>query len=281
MVEDLGFDSAWTYDHLSWRSLQGGPWYSAFPVLTAAACVTSRITLGTLVSSPNFRHPVTLAKDAIAVDDISHGRFTLGVGSGSIGAGDSNVITREPLPALERAVRFEEFVVLLDKLLRQPVTTHEGRFFSAFEAHMTPGCTQQPRLPLAVAATGPMAQEIAVRHGDAWVTAGPAHWREDLTPADFQKMVGEQLRGLRNICDRLGRDYAGIDKIFVATDSAGDFTGSASSFMRMAESYAGLGITDLIIHWPRESGIYSGSPEAMRRIAKEALPQLASDGRAS
>ena len=78
-AESMGLDSAWTFDHLSWRVLQNGPWFSAFPVLTAAACSTSRITVGTLVTSPNFRHPVTLAKDAIALDDISEGRFVLGI----------------------------------------------------------------------------------------------------------------------------------------------------------------------------------------------------------
>ena len=51
-VEELGFDSAWTYDHITWSGLPSGPWYGAWPTLTAAAAAaTSRIRLGTLVSS--------------------------------------------------------------------------------------------------------------------------------------------------------------------------------------------------------------------------------------
>src|SRR5207248_3255349 len=57
-AEEYGFDHAWTYDHLGWRNLVDGPWFSAVPTLTAAAMVTSRIRLGTFVASPVARHPV-------------------------------------------------------------------------------------------------------------------------------------------------------------------------------------------------------------------------------
>ena len=81
-AEEYGFDHAWTYDHLGWRTLVDGPWFDAVPTLTAAALVTSRIRLGTSVASPNFRPPVTLARQLLTLDDVSGGRFPLGVGSG-------------------------------------------------------------------------------------------------------------------------------------------------------------------------------------------------------
>jgi alkanesulfonate monooxygenase SsuD/methylene tetrahydromethanopterin reductase-like flavin-dependent oxidoreductase (luciferase family) len=56
-AETLGFDHAWTYDHLTWRSFRNQAWYAAVPTLTAAALATKTIRLGTLVASPNFRHP--------------------------------------------------------------------------------------------------------------------------------------------------------------------------------------------------------------------------------
>jgi alkanesulfonate monooxygenase SsuD/methylene tetrahydromethanopterin reductase-like flavin-dependent oxidoreductase (luciferase family) len=62
-AEAMGFDHAWCYDHLGWRSLVDGPWFDAVPTLTAAATVTSAIRLGTLVASPNFRHPFRPAAD--------------------------------------------------------------------------------------------------------------------------------------------------------------------------------------------------------------------------
>ncbi|HEV7823994.1 MAG TPA: LLM class flavin-dependent oxidoreductase [Mycobacteriales bacterium] len=71
---DLGYEHLWTYDHLSWRQYADGPWHASLPLLTATAAVTSRIRLGTRVGSPDFRHPVTLAEDALTLDEISGGR---------------------------------------------------------------------------------------------------------------------------------------------------------------------------------------------------------------
>src|SRR5580704_1217263 len=81
-AEALGFHAAYTYDHLSWRSFRDRTWFGALPTLTAAALVTERLRLGTLVTSPNFRHPVTLAKELMTLDDISEGRLTVGIGAG-------------------------------------------------------------------------------------------------------------------------------------------------------------------------------------------------------
>jgi alkanesulfonate monooxygenase SsuD/methylene tetrahydromethanopterin reductase-like flavin-dependent oxidoreductase (luciferase family) len=271
-AESLDFDSAWTYDHLSWRSLQDGPWFSAFPVLAAAACSTARITVGTLVTSPNFRHPVTLAKDAIALDDISGGRFVLGIGSGSPDAGDANVITKEVLQPTDRAARFAEFVDFVDELLRLPATTREGRFFAAYEAHTAPGCLRRPRLPLALAATGSRGLRLAATHADAWVTAGPARWADGFTPEECLQAVTVQVRLLHKACAESARDVASIDRIFVATDMAGSFLASEDHFLRLAESYAAIGITHLVLHWPRAQGIFAADEAIFRRIAEFAVP---------
>src|ERR1041384_7308319 len=81
-AEDLGFDHAWTYDHLVWGGLPDSPVFAFAPTLALASTVTSTIGLGVFVSSPNFRHPYVLARDAITLDDASGGRFVLGVGAG-------------------------------------------------------------------------------------------------------------------------------------------------------------------------------------------------------
>ena len=105
-VEALGFDHLWTYDHLSWQHYRDRPWFGAIPWLTGIAGATERIRLGTLVCSPNFREPLTLAKDAIALDHVSGGRFILGVGAGGVGW-DATVYGGEPIapPARDRALR--------------------------------------------------------------------------------------------------------------------------------------------------------------------------------
>src|SRR3954453_18187420 len=73
----------------------------------------------------------------------------------------------------ERTERFAEWLDLLDRLLREPVTTAYGQWFTAVEAHHLPGCVQQPRAPLTVGAAGPRALALAARHGQGWVTYGP------------------------------------------------------------------------------------------------------------
>src|SRR5215218_5692999 len=169
--EQLGFHHGWTYDHLTWRTFRDSAWFAAVPQLSAAASATERMRLGTLVASPNFRHPVPFAKDLIALDDLSAGRFTLGIGSGGVGW-DATMLGHDAWPLSERAGRFEEFVALLDRLLTEREVTSEGRWYSADEARTYPGCVQSPRMPIAIAAAGPRAMAIAARHGQAWVTTG-------------------------------------------------------------------------------------------------------------
>ena len=149
-AEQLGFHTGFTYDHLSWRTFRDGPWFGAVPTLTAAAAVTERMRLGTLVTSPNFRHPVTLAKELISLDDVSDGRVTLGIGAGGTGF-DATALGQEPWTPRERADRLGEFVPLLDRLLTEDSVSYKGDFYSAHEARNIPGCVQRPRLPFASA----------------------------------------------------------------------------------------------------------------------------------
>ncbi|GMA86402.1 hypothetical protein GCM10025868_16520 [Angustibacter aerolatus] len=119
-VEDMGFDHAWTYDHLAWRSLADEPWFGTVPVLAAVAAVTERVRLGTWVASPNFRHPVPFAKDVMTLDDVSGGRMLLGVGAGGEGW-DADVLGQpRPTPG-ERVERLDEFLGLLDQPAHEPV----------------------------------------------------------------------------------------------------------------------------------------------------------------
>ncbi|GIF09349.1 LLM class flavin-dependent oxidoreductase [Actinoplanes siamensis] len=272
-ADQLGFDSAWTYDHLSWGPLIDRPWLSAFPTLAAAASVTERIELGTLVTSPNFRHPVLLARDALTIDDLSGGRFVLGVGAGSVSAGDAQVLSSEPLARTARTRRFAEFVQLLDRLLTEPLVDHDGAFYTVNQARNVPVNTPGPSIPLAIAATAPRGQELAARFGDIWVTLGPPELSTAYQPAALAAVVGAQMAGLEAACDRVGRDPGELRRVFVMTDLSAHALASTESFVEFTEEYANLGITDLAFHWPRESGIFAGDPEIPFRVA-EALPAL-------
>ncbi|MBC2865839.1 LLM class flavin-dependent oxidoreductase [Streptomyces mexicanus] len=278
-AEQLGFHTAYTYDHLSWRSFRDGPWFGAVPTLTAAAAVTERIRLGTLVTSPNFRHPVTLAKELISLDDISGGRITLGIGAGGTGF-DATALGQAPWTPRERADRFAEFVSLLDRLLTEDGTdgvTYEGSFYSAHEARTIPGCVQRPRLPFAVAATGPRGLRLAARHGQAWVTTGDPKLFEDGTPEQSLQALRGQTEKLAEACAAIGRDVRDLDKILLTgfTPDRGRPLESLDAFVDFAGRHRELGFTEIVLHWPIPDSDFAADQKVFEQIAMEAPGQLA------
>jgi len=209
---------------LAWRSLRDRPWFGAVPTLTAAAAVTDRIRLGPLVATPNFRHPVPFARELITLDDVSAGRLTLGLGAGGPGW-DATMLGQAPWSARERAARFGEFVELTDRLLREPATSHRGRYFVADEARTYPGCVQQPRVPFAIAATGPRGMRLAASYGEVWVTTGDRHRERPLPADDGARVVRAQLDVDPLIARHLAKGWrlARIDSILRAILRGGTY----------------------------------------------------------
>ena len=273
-AEEYGFDHAWTYDHLAWRSLVDEPWFATVPLLAAAAAVTERIRLGTWVASPNFRHPVPFAKDVMGLDDIAGGRFLLGLGAGGEGF-DASVLGPPPTRG-ERTRRFEEFVELLDRLLTHPVTEHEGTFYAAHEARMHPGTVARPRTPFVVAANGPRAMALAARFGQGWATFGPT-----FEPGEAEGPVAAAQEtwwtGLAAMADQV-REIAGrlapegvAPDFYLNLDGAPVYSlESADTLVEGVERAADLGFTDVVVHWPRAEGIYAGSED----VLEEGLSRL-------
>jgi alkanesulfonate monooxygenase SsuD/methylene tetrahydromethanopterin reductase-like flavin-dependent oxidoreductase (luciferase family) len=267
-AEELGFDHAWTYDHLGWRTLVDGPWFDAVPTLTAAATVTSRIPLGTLVASPNFRHPVSFARQLTALDDISNGRILLGLGAGAGGTSfDTRVLGEPELTPGERFDRFAEFARLLDELLRTDHVTYSGRYYSAVDARNLPGCVQQPRIPFVVAANGRRAIALAAQLGDGWVTTGG----QSGDVSAWWLSVGDGIRRLEDALATAGREPASVPK-YVSLDAAGPYTLSSVAYLTDAAGRAAdLGFTDVVFHWPRPDGPYAGDERVLETVAADLL----------
>ncbi|MEU2780814.1 LLM class flavin-dependent oxidoreductase [Streptomyces sp. NPDC007110] len=274
-AEELGFHAAYTYDHLSWRSFRDGPWFGAVPTLTAAAAVTDRLRLGTLVTSPNFRHPVTLAKELISLDDVSDGRVTLGVGAGGTGF-DATALGQDPWTPRERADRFDEFVGLLDRLLTEDSVSYRGEFYSAHEARNIPGCVQRPRLPFAVAATGPRGLRLAARFGQAWVTTGDPKLYESGTPEQSVQAIRGQIEKLGDACTEAGRDTASLDKVLLTgfTPDRARPLESLDAFVDFAGRHRELGFTEIVVHWPIPDSDFAADMKVFEQIAMEAEAQL-------
>lgn len=266
-AEALGFDHAWTYDHLSWKTLADQPWHATIPTLTAAAAVTTTIKLGTFVASPNFRHPVPFAKDLATVDDVASGRILLGVGSGGTGF-DAFVLGRSELTPRKRHERFAEFVRGLDELLRFEPSggdgiSFAGEWFTANHARMVGEPAQTPRMPLVIAADGPKGLRLVAELGDGWVTIGRASDTVDEwwhTVASVSKRLDDTLAEAGRATKTLDR-YLNVDAsprfALESVDAWEDAVGRATE----------LGFTDVVTHWPRPDGVYAGSEDVLIEVA--------------
>ena len=272
LAEQIGFDHAWIYDHLSWRSLAGQRWGATVPTLTAAAAVTSTIRLGTFVASPNFRHPVPFAKELATIDDIAGGRLLLGVGSGGTGF-DAFVLGQPEYTPRQRHERFAEFVEDLDQLLRfesddSDGISFDGEWFSAVGARMVGEPAQKPRLPFVVAANGPKGLALAARFGQGWVTTGS----EATSGEGWWRGVAELASRLDDAATAAGRDPGTIDR-YLSLDSESVYSlSSVDAFVEMSGRAAKLGFTDVISHWPRHDGLYAGREGVLFEAMRAARP---------
>ncbi len=271
-AEEMGFDHAWTYDHLAWRTLRDGPWYGTVPTLTAAALATQRMRLGTLVASPNFRHPVPFARDLMTLDEISGGRMTLGVGAGSSGW-DAEILGQTRWSNAERFSRLEEFVEVLDRALRSGESTFRGEYYSSVSFPNHPGCVQKPRLPFAIAATGPRGLRLAARQAATWVSNGDRTVAEPVPLDESVQVIAEQIARLERACESEQRDAGALDRlvltgIYLESLYSKRIRASKTALAAALSSYASVGVTDLVVHWPRASAPFAGEESWLSEIVE-------------
>ena len=135
-IEDLGFDSVWVGEHLLYRwpdRPSRGPW-EAWTLLAAIAAATSRIELGPLVACTNFHNPALLAKQAATIDEVSGGRFILGLGAGW----NETEFRAYGFPFDHRIDRFEEAFTIIRTLLREGAIDFDGRWYQARDCELLP-----------------------------------------------------------------------------------------------------------------------------------------------
>jgi alkanesulfonate monooxygenase SsuD/methylene tetrahydromethanopterin reductase-like flavin-dependent oxidoreductase (luciferase family) len=269
-AEELGFDHAWTYDHIMWGGLPNSPWFAAMPTLTAAATVTERMGLGTFVASPNYRHPVPFMREILALDDISGGRFLLGVGTG--GDVDAKILG-EDLPLKQRVARFHEFAVLLDRVLSEDEVSADGHWYSARGVRTLPGPVRggagPHRVPLIVAANGPKSIRLAAERGDGWMTYGGKADTDD----EWWTIIARLSATLDEALDARGRGRHTVDR-YLSLDSAPTFSlVSVAAFEDAVGRAAELGFTDVIAHRPRPDAPYAGEVATLESVAAQVLPR--------
>ena len=272
LADALGLHAAYTYDHLSWRNFRERPWFSMVPTLTAAATQTQSIRLGPLVTSPNFRHPLLLAKDLLAIDDVSNGRLVVGIGSGGTGF-DATVLGHEPWSGVERHERFIEFTRALDRLLRETSTTLDGSYYPIVESRQLPGPIQRPRPPLWLSALGPKTMAFCVEVGDGWICIGGSASDE---PGATFGVVSERARRLDDEVARLGRSPSTMQRVLLDYEGDEMPLQSLERFLDWAGRYRELGFDELVVHWPTPFSQFDSDRAVFERIATEGREIIAS-----
>jgi len=137
-VEDLGFAGLYRSDHFTNATPPDKESLELWVSLTWLASHTKRIEIGPLVSPVSFRHPALTARMAAAVDDLSGGRLTLGLGAGWQER-EHNLFGFDLLEMKSRFNRFEEGLEVITRLLKSdgPVT-FEGKYYQLREATLLP-----------------------------------------------------------------------------------------------------------------------------------------------
>jgi alkanesulfonate monooxygenase SsuD/methylene tetrahydromethanopterin reductase-like flavin-dependent oxidoreductase (luciferase family) len=200
-AEESGFESIWLGDHLLYRGdgrEERGPW-EVWTQLAGIAAVTSRVRLGPLVACASFHPPGLIAKMAASVDEISGGRFVLGLGAGW----NETEYRAFGLPYDHRVSRFEEAFSIIRRLVAGERVQTAGRYWSAEDLVLLPPPAR--RIPLMIGSNGPRMLSIALPHVDWWNTWYDRYGNTSEGFSELNAFVSEQA-------ERVGRDPAEVQR---------------------------------------------------------------------
>lgn len=194
-ANEAGVDIAWYPDHFVFQwppdFAPVGAW-ECFTIIAGIAAATERIALGTMVACTGFRNAGVTAKMAEAIDEISGGRFILGLGAG----------WHEPeyemfgYPFDHRVSRFEEAIEIIQPLLARGEVDYSGTYSQARQAVNRPRGPRAEGPPIIVGTSGERMLRLTARYADAWNTV----WHTEAS------QTVEQMAKLDRACAEVGRD---------------------------------------------------------------------------
>ena len=192
-IEQMGFAGIFCCDHFTGPIPPTLDSLEVFTALTELASRSKRVHFGTLVAPFSFRDPVSLTRQAMAIDDLSAGRMILGVGAGWNER--EHTMFGYPLGDVKtRLDRFEEGLEVVSRLIHSPGPVHyEGQFYKLVEAEMLP---RPARLtPILVGGSGPKrTMPLVARFADIWNFVGPLETFQERTALldDLLRSAGRQ-----------------------------------------------------------------------------------------
>jgi alkanesulfonate monooxygenase SsuD/methylene tetrahydromethanopterin reductase-like flavin-dependent oxidoreductase (luciferase family) len=252
LADDAGFDHLWHDDHLltivGGRSPEGAL-YESWTLLGAMAEATTRIKVGVLVSSLQYRNPGILAKMATTVDHVSGGRLEMAMGAGW----PTPELPSLGMPFVElpdRIDMFDEACQVLKLLWTQARSDFDGRFYHLVDAISEPKPLQEPHPRLWIGAEAKRTLLVAARHADVWNT-----------PMGDPDVDLVSSRILDEHCEAIGRDPSEITRSTVLQAT------SVDDVCHLAERYAAEGFSEIVLELP--------SDDPARRVEELAVPAMA------
>lgn len=196
-AERLGFDSVWGNDHVTTqryvREEFADPprYYDPYAYLSYVAASTTTLRLATAITVFAFRNPVMLAKQVATLDQLSGGRFILGVG---IGAYREESLAMDPDRELHRGTHADEYLQGLQLLFTERRASFDGRYVRFTDVESYPKPRQSP-LPILSGGNAVGSRERAAKYGHGWIPAV-------LSPSE----IADGLAEIRRMAVAAGRE---------------------------------------------------------------------------
>jgi len=270
-AETAGFDSFVFEDALLYRGEKttNGVWESV-SIAAALAATTTSIALGQSVINSPYRSPAMMAAIATTLDEISGGRYILGIGAGNTPDSDYAAFG---FPTDHRYSRFAEAIQIIHALLKTGRADFNGDYYTVKEAELVLRGPRPEGPPINIAAGSPKMLKLVAKYGDAWNWWG---WDESLeeTSTRFKPLIDQ----LDRACQDEGRDPKTVMRTFdlytVVPEGFEDadglemkqpVTGSSGRIADYLLGIGGLGFDEVRCDlWPKTSEAI----EAMRPVVK-------------
>ncbi|MGI9254033.1 MAG: LLM class flavin-dependent oxidoreductase, partial [Thermomicrobiales bacterium] len=200
LIEQLGIDGFFIFDH---PALQADNWLC----LSAVSSVTERVMLGSLVNCVTYRHPAMVARYAADLDNLSHGRFVLGLGIGWLKP-EFEAFDLDYAPAAVRYRQLEEALEIIPGVWGDEKFSYAGEQFRVESLRIAPPPVQRPRPPIVIGGSGEQRTlGLVARHADACNVNEVENIDGSMRNLAGPEGVRRKLDALRAHCEAIGRPY--------------------------------------------------------------------------
>ncbi len=256
-VEDLGFNSIWTSDHVlpvaAFQKTAEPGIYESVTTLAYLAAVTKEVTIGSSVLLP-LRHPLLLATMFNTIDHASSGRLRIGHGVGWYRSEFENM----GIPFAKRGLVATEQLMIMKLLWTKPSVSYKGEFYTLRGAKVVPKPVQKPHPPILIGGSSNQALERALELGNGWMPFAASV--EDVRKGmeEIKRIASSKKRNLKDFLLYVdlpttlkpkGESEITFKKLKIDDDREESLTGDFSIITNRIERYISLGVQQIILEF--------------------------------